>query len=404
MSSTGVSRRRQIFFSTVLVVFGLGFALVAGELMMRLVDPPLFNSSMRVYDPELGWRSIPNKVLHRPMKKRVVRFAVNEAGFRDREHNVARAVGGQAKPRPIRRIMIFGDSFTESAQVELHETFWSLLKDRLNSRQDSVYWEVQSFGVGDWGTTQQWLAYQKYGQIADLVILQTFPLNDIINNSLAGANLASSQDAYRPYLDPETQYRYLTYVNPRASWLRRHSKLARFLIQISIKNGWSWAGEKHFKTLKERFAYSDERARELGLGEDAKFPALLFNALTYDPEQFELVRQGWKATDMSVRRIANLSKRRKAKMMVVVIPHIDQLAPHNEKLKKLPFTVRPTYAEDRLAKLLEKETEIPVVPLVEPLEANMDIVWPYLEGHFNRPTHHLVAELLEQEVLKLFPD
>ncbi|MEO1083885.1 MAG: hypothetical protein AAFY88_06560 [Acidobacteriota bacterium] len=332
---------------------------------------------------------------------RPVRFAANQQGFRDREHSPIKTISQRTGPRKIRKIMIFGDSFTESAQVELYETFWSILKHRLNSSQTEVYWEVQTFAVGDWGTTQQWLAYRKYGRLADLAILQVFPLNDIANNSINAAYLASSQDAFRPYLDPRTGYDKVTYLNPKTSWLRQRSHLSRFLISLAISKRGAWGREASFKTAKQRIKYSNRRAQQLGMPPEQAYPAVLYNTFAYRDEQFKPFAQGWDATDRAILRFANAAEKRQDKAMVVVVPHIGQLEPMARDLEKLPFTVHTDYAERRISSLLA-DRKIPVIGMLDLFQENIDTVAPYLAGHFNRETHHLVAEALEPEVLRLF--
>ncbi|MEO1367297.1 MAG: hypothetical protein AAFX50_08970, partial [Acidobacteriota bacterium] len=358
---------------------------------------------LRVYDPHLGWRAKPGVVLYRSLD-RPVRFAANRQGFRDREHSPIKTISERTGHRRIRKIMIFGDSFTESAQVELYETFWSILKHRLNSSQSEVYWEVQTFGVGDWGTTQQWLAYRKYGRLADLAILQVFPLNDIANNSIGAAHLASSQDAFRPYLDPRTNYDSITYLNPKTSWLRQRSHLARYLISLAISRRGAWGREESFRNAQERIEYSNRRSQELGMPPGHPYPAVLYNTFAYRNEQLEPFAQGWDATDRAITRFANAARKRRDKAMVVVIPHIGQLQPMARNLEDLPFTVHTDYAERRISSLLEGR-DVPVVGLLDLFQQHIDTVAPYLAGHLNRETHHLVAEALEPEVLKLFePD
>ncbi|MEM1181384.1 MAG: hypothetical protein AAGM22_23780 [Acidobacteriota bacterium] len=399
-TSSVPSLRRKLLFAAILASVSLAVTLVVGEIIVRTVAPVTFNNHLRIYDPHLGWRARPGMLLYRSLD-RPVRFAANRLGFRDREHNSIQTVSRRSGARKIRKIMIFGDSFTEAAQVEIYETFWSILKHRLNSREDDVYWEVQVFAVGDWGTTQQWLAYRKYGRLADLAILQVFPLNDIVNNSISAANIASSQDAFRPYLDPETGYDKITYLNPKTSWLRQRSSLARFLIQLAITKRGAWGREESYRNAKERIADSNRKAQALGLAAEFEYPAILYNTFSFKDEQFGPIDEGWQATDRAILRFANAAKKRKDKAMVVVVPHIGQLQPVAKSLEELPFSVHTDYAEKRITSLLA-DRDVSVVGMLDLFEANFQTVSPYLKGHFNRATHQLVAEALEPEVRKLF--
>ncbi|MEO1367281.1 MAG: hypothetical protein AAFX50_08885, partial [Acidobacteriota bacterium] len=337
-------------------------------------------------------------VHYRQVQGHGVRFETNALGFRDRNAARNRVVPGEVQ-LPIRRIQVYGDSFTESAQVELHESYWSLLRDRLNARDDGSYWEVESLGVGDWGTTQQALAYERYGYPTDYVILQVFPLNDIVNNSLSGANLASSQDAFRPYLDPEKDFREVTYVNPKTTWWRQHSRLGRFVIQAASAAFGPWGGEKFYPSLRDRMKAADEVAKTYGITGRQPFASFLMNTFTVRPEQFDVIKVGWDATDIAIRRFAKLVDGRGAKLLVLVTPHSSQILPEVvEFQKRVPFRINRHYAEKRIQNLLADMDHVTVVDMVQFFEDHREIVLPYLQGHFNRPTHGLVADRLAEAI------
>ncbi|MEM1177512.1 MAG: hypothetical protein AAGM22_04155 [Acidobacteriota bacterium] len=392
------SLSRRLASTLAASMVGCIVAFAAGEVMMRLVAPPLFNHEMRIYDEELGWRSKPNLVHYRQVEGHGVRFETNEMGFRDRNQARNRVVPGEEQ-LPIRRIQVYGDSFTESAQVELHESYWSLLRDRLNARDDGSYWEVESLGVGDWGTTQEVLAYERYGYPTDYVILQVFPLNDIVNNSLAAANLASSQDAYRPYLDPEDDYRSVTYVNPKTTWWRQHSRLARFVMQLATAISGPWGDEKLYPSLLERKKAADEFAKTYGIRGRQPFASFLLNTFTVRPEQFDIIKVGWDATDIAIRRFAKLAEGRGAELLVLVTPHNSQILPEVVDFKKnVPFNINRHYAEMRIRNLVEDLDHVTVIEMVKLFEDNRSVVLPFVQGHFNRPTHELVADRLAQAI------
>src|SRR3989338_7045088 len=97
------------------------------------------------YHPDFGWTQRPLASYRFTAQGRDIDVAFNSMGFHDREHAFK-------KPHSVRRIVVIGDSFCESVQVNLNETFYRVLEDRLNQGHQIPRWEVINLGVGDYGT------------------------------------------------------------------------------------------------------------------------------------------------------------------------------------------------------------------------------------------------------------
>src|SRR3984957_2951198 len=169
------------------------------------------------YHRVLGWTQVPNAHFEDAVDDGTLDIDFNALGFRDVAHSLE-------KPPGTRRIVVIGDSFCEALQVRLSETFFEILKERLNARGGEK-WEVINLGVGDFGNAQELIALKEYGLLydPDLVIQEIFPLNDVCNDSveLAGAG-KSDNDRYRPYYVESDGELKLVMAQPVQSFLRRH--------------------------------------------------------------------------------------------------------------------------------------------------------------------------------------
>lgn len=159
-----------------LIVSGIVFALLVLEIAVRVLDvrprpvSPLRIKAFRVSDdPVLVYEYRPS---YQP-------FAVNSAGFRDREH--AEAKNGTY------RIIILGDSTTAGEIFALDKTYPKQLETLLNVNDTSQPYEVFNMGVSGYHTLQEvetlrvkGLKYQP-----DLVVL-TFCVNDFDLHSDGG--------------------------------------------------------------------------------------------------------------------------------------------------------------------------------------------------------------------------
>ncbi|RKZ76141.1 MAG: hypothetical protein DRR19_28845, partial [Candidatus Parabeggiatoa sp. nov. 1] len=197
-------------------------SIVIGVLIVELTVK-MFNIGVNINinwesHPILGWSQTPNgQYDYEPIAGTKVHVEFNSQGFRDVEHPVE-------KPPGVKRIVLIGDSFSESAQVNMADTFYRQLENFLNvSGQEK--WEIINLGVGDFGTAQQWLALTEIGlkYSPDLVLHQIFPLNDICNNSIDLYGLCSSKnDLYRPYFVESGGKLQLTTKQPVRNFLRHH--------------------------------------------------------------------------------------------------------------------------------------------------------------------------------------
>lgn len=151
----------------------LGLLLLLLEGVLRLVPAALpsgtYTMGQRfdeaVQSPVYTGRVIYNKV------RRTVRWP-NPAGFLDLEH-------AEAKPPGVARLAFFGDSYVESAQVELEQTFFRLLAQR-----EPPGVEVLAFGISGWGTLHGLLGYRGLADRFDLDrIVYVFVENDPGDNA-----------------------------------------------------------------------------------------------------------------------------------------------------------------------------------------------------------------------------
>ena len=145
----------------------------------RLQTPPIYveeptheiTGYRYLFDPELGWRNIPNWNASTAGKKLVI----NSKGLRDREYPYE-------KPPGTRRLLVLGDSFTWGYGVENDAIFTEVLERRF--AKDGEPWEVINSGVSGWGTDQEFLWFKREGvkYQPDLVLVAFYILNDPYNN------------------------------------------------------------------------------------------------------------------------------------------------------------------------------------------------------------------------------
>jgi hypothetical protein len=169
-------RRKSRKQKLVLVLFGLACGLLLTEIFLRVIgySAPLF------YRPDefLGATLRPN-IAGMYIREGRAFVTTNSAGLRDREHTLA-------KPPNTFRIALLGDSYCEALQVEMPQTFWWLLQQKLQScgvvAGRNV--EIINFGVSGYGTGAELITMQQkvWQYSPDMVLLLMTTGNDISDN------------------------------------------------------------------------------------------------------------------------------------------------------------------------------------------------------------------------------
>ncbi len=166
-----------------LILVSLGFIISAFVIEFGLSrfapHPRTLSTGLHEPDKNIGWKGMPGKE-KKYVKGRIVSYVkMNSYGFRDRERTYEKEKGAF-------RIIVLGDSFTESLEVPLEQTFPYILEERLNWGNSSKKFEVVNLGMSGFGTAQEYLTLKHYGlkYQPDFVILAFFIGNDVRNNSL----------------------------------------------------------------------------------------------------------------------------------------------------------------------------------------------------------------------------
>jgi hypothetical protein len=368
-------------------------------LVSTIVGIGLFEISVRIfkvhydinpfwkYHPVIGWSQVPNKSYHYWLDGKEIHVAFNSRGFHDVEHPLE-------KPSGTKRIVVVGDSFSEALQVNLDETFFRRLVEKLNQGGKSA-WESINLGVGDFGTAQEWVALTQIGlgYSPDVVICQIFPLNDICNNTLELRDMCKSvNDRYRPYFVLSDGELHLTSAQPIRNFLRRCFVSYGVAEHRILKT----KGQSQEADL-ERFY--EQRTQEMGL---APLGPLLYTYVS-DQDQPEVIAKGWKITEKILEKMALLCREKNTRFIPVVVPFEACVSPKSWRAFASDYSSRKMlrdYPEKRLGRLFDR-LEVPGVLLKEPFEQNSDRVLPYIGGHFNAEGHRVAADALYSKMVEL---
>ena len=290
-----------------LVVWGLLVGLVCAEAILRLAGFS-FPTEVRLH-PTRGFTREPG-LSFRYTEEGDAWVLTNAAGYRDREHN-------RTKPAGSRRLAVLGDSFAEAWEVDLEETFWSLLERALNDgcRLGGVTRvEVLNFGIRGYTTSLQYLQAREevfdYGP--DAVLLAMYLDNDVVQYSRALYTLE-----YYPYfvlgedgaLELDTSFRTRRYRFHRSRWgtawrtLKRHSRLLQLV----------------------------QRARDRFAGGAAGGYTWDGHTTIYSPPVEPAWRDAWHVTERLVLQLDQLVASHQARFGVVAVPTPEQVEPDDRR-------------------------------------------------------------------------
>lgn len=248
------TRRRRLAFTLITIGLSTVIAACLAEVALRLfIDQEA--KRLATYDEILGWRGRPHGsgVYVRKIDNIRVPFHYNNLGFRDEDL-------GQ-KPPNVRRILMLGDSFIESLEVEYVKTFPVLLERYVKER--SPDWEVAVVGSQGYSTSQELLAFRKFHDVIspDIVLLCFYCGNDFEDN--LRSKFAFLNDAGKLEIPRSEAPKWKHTMRGLQRWLYESSHLA-FLLKNSLESMANIRLEPDSKSAtKADKAYMQEITRKL---------------------------------------------------------------------------------------------------------------------------------------------
>ncbi len=189
--------RRQVtavLFLASVSAMAVGIVGLVAEWYLRTTVPVDWTQEYRIPHPVLGWTLSPGSRYTTYVPESVV-VSYNSEGWRDIEPD--------GRLDADLRVAVLGDSFVEAYSVEREEGFASRLGALIKSSGQNG--EVFNFGVGGYGTLQEYLVYQQIASTyrPQLVLLGFYLGNDVRNNDLrleSVLNTGQAKIESRPFL------------------------------------------------------------------------------------------------------------------------------------------------------------------------------------------------------------
>ena len=364
-----------------LVFISILLTITLFEIAIRLISPDIKLNYNWCYHQTLGWTQVPGSNYEHPLPERKIQIQFNSKGFRDIEHTYT-------KHPDVQRIVIIGDSFSEAAQVELVETYFSQLKTKLDTQNKK--WEVINLGVGDFGTAQQWIALNEFGwkYSPDIILHQIFPLNDICNNQIELFDLCkSNNDFLRPYFVERNGQLQLKARHPIKNYLRK-----QFISYRLTEVFWHRFLVKNPKEIEKR---RQIHLREMKLD---NLEPLLYTYAS-DRDQISKIAKGWTITEKILEKIINECRLKNVAYMAMIVPFeatINQTTWEEFSSGLPPPELIRDYPDRRLQKFFDRYG-VPSLALIETFNG-LAPDSPFYQGHFSVDGHSMVAEAIFQKL------
>jgi hypothetical protein len=375
---------------------GIAFALIIAEIGLRIVG--ISYPSFYQVDEYRGHALIPN-FSDWWISEGKSYVSINSDGLRDKEYSIT-------KPENTYRIAVIGDSFSEAIQVNAEDTFWSAIAEQLPScpALQGKKVEVINFGVGDYGTAQELmtLKHHVWKYSPDLVLLEIFTGNDIVNNSQA----LSPADRFSPFLKKENgQFKMDLSFKETETYRRRDSFVRRFVFSlINHSRLLQVINEaKRVMSLKKESANSSVKPAN-----DDIIPALDFDANLYQEPQNKDWQEAWEVTEELIKQINTEVKSKNTDFLAVTISNPPQVYPDlqiRDRLKEIGAK-NLFYPDERIQKL-GQNNGFTVFNLAKPMQEYADKNQVYLHGfdntrmgvgHWNKEGHQLAGKLITEKL------
>lgn len=172
---SGKRWQRALLLRLTAVIFSVLMMVLFIEAALRLVPQmlPTGHYGAGKFNEELQLNVHGSNVIYN--KVRFVQRTPNSDGFMDVEHSKTKTSG-------IYRIGFFGDSYVESIQLPLEETFFRRAEKLLGNDKAETF----SLGISGWGTLHSYLAYGALADDRNLdAVVYVFVSNDVGDNSFA---------------------------------------------------------------------------------------------------------------------------------------------------------------------------------------------------------------------------
>lgn len=295
-------------------------------------------------------------------------WGINKYGFRDGDYALN-------KPKNTFRIIVLGDSITAGGGVDASESFPKILESGLNKEgPDTTIYEVLNMGVNGYGPVSYLGLYQDlaYKFSPDLVIVGFYWANDPVDSISYKVQhkeifLSSLPDKLIPY--------------PINQFLKEKSALWLSIMQ----RYYGWVNR-----------YKKDVVTEIFQG-DQKQHALFDTHVELSSQ----VKEGWRISGESTRKLVNLANSRKTKVIILGLPSrssVDEgewkkikAQGHNvnEKLYKDPTSYREflSMCKSQSFECLDLYNTIKTNPRSESLFMEED-------NHFNPDGNQLIADTL----------
>lgn len=317
------------------------------------------------------------------------RVTINAEGLRDGPH--------QRRPGPgVLRVAVLGDSFSEAFQVDLEQTWWHQLEQRLNTSNPCPFRrgyprgvEMLNFGVGGYGTGQQLLTWRLQARAFQprVVLLAMYLGNDIQDNTplpradkpvfrLGPGGGLVIDNAFRE--SAGTRFRFSSLGHALNELLNRSA-----LLQLANEAKNRWSGRQP-------------------LAAPAPAPGRPAMHLERDDPS------GWRVTEALLRQLRDEVRASGATLVVTSLSSPEQLWPDRSERQRVfrEAGQDPFARERRLAGLLDT-LNVPYHPLAEDLRRKADENGSILHGfkgqnlgggHWNATGHQWAATLLARRL------
>jgi hypothetical protein len=380
---------------------GIAFALIIAEIGLRIVG--ISYPSFYQVDEYRGHALIPN-FSDWWISEGKGYVSINSDGLRDKEHSIT-------KPENTYRIAVIGDSFSEAIQVNAEDTFWSAIAEQLPScpALQGKKVEVINFGVGDYGTAQalMTLKHHVWKYSPDLVLLEIFTGNDIVNNS----QVLSPADRFSPFLKKENgQFKMDLSFKETETYRRRDSFTRRFVFSVINHSRLLQVinEAKRVINLKKESANSSAKPANNDI-----IPALDFDANLYQEPQNKDWQEAWEVTEELIKQINTEVKSKNADFLAVTISNPPQIYPDLQIRDRLgQLGAKNLFYPDERIQKLGQNNGFRVFNLAKPMQEYADKNQVYLHGfdntrmgvgHWNKQGHQLGGKLISEKLCQKIP-